>query len=32
MTAITDFPELQTLTFEVSKAGLGVLRINRRSG
>ena len=29
MTAITDFPELQTLTFEVVEAGLGVLRINR---
>ena len=29
MTAITDFPELQTLAFEVAEAGLGVLRINR---
>ena len=29
MTATTDFPELQTLTFEVVEAGLGVLRINR---
>jgi enoyl-CoA hydratase/carnithine racemase len=29
VTAITDFPELQTLAFEVAEAGLGVLRINR---
>jgi len=29
MTAITDFPELQTLAFAVAEAGLGVLRINR---
>jgi enoyl-CoA hydratase/carnithine racemase len=29
MTAITDFPELQTLAFDVAEAGLGVLRINR---
>ena len=29
MTATTDFPELQTLAFEVAEAGLGVLRINR---
>ena len=29
MTASTDFPELQTLAFEVAEAGLGVLRINR---
>src|SRR5207245_10423402 len=29
MTATTDVPELQTLTFEVVEAGLGVLRINR---
>jgi enoyl-CoA hydratase/carnithine racemase len=29
MTATTDFPELQTLAFEVVEAGLGVLRINR---
>jgi len=29
MTATTDFPELQTLTFEMVEAGIGVLRINR---
>jgi enoyl-CoA hydratase/carnithine racemase len=29
MTATTDFPELQTLTFEVAEAGIGVLRVNR---
>jgi len=29
MTATTDFPDLQTLTFEVAEAGIGVLRINR---
>ena len=29
MTASTDFPELQTLAFEVAEADLGVLRINR---
>ena len=29
MTATTDFPELQTLAFEMAEAGIGVLRINR---
>ena len=29
MTATTDFPELQTLAFEVAEAGIGVLRVNR---
>jgi enoyl-CoA hydratase/carnithine racemase len=29
MTATTDFPELQTLAFEMAEAGLGVLRVNR---
>jgi enoyl-CoA hydratase/carnithine racemase len=27
--ATTDFPELQTLTFEVAETGIGVLRVNR---
>ena len=29
MTATPDFPELQTLAFEVAEAGIGVLRVNR---
>ena len=29
MTATTDFPDLQTLAFEVAEAGIGVLRVNR---
>ena len=29
MMVTTDFPELQTLTFEVAEAGIGVLRVNR---
>ena len=29
MTATTDFPELQTLAFEMAEAGTGVLRVNR---
>ena len=29
MTVTTDFPELQTLGFEVAETGIGVLRVNR---
>jgi len=29
ITVTTDFPELQTLSFEVAETGIGVLRINR---